>query len=165
MARISRVPFGLQDLLGSTQFGDNPSDFSTEIRPTLDLFRFLASDSIFHNTQNVTNAPLLNLREVVPTGEIWFPLFASMNGRSVVGGDVMDFAIFFDDFRGAGSTIPIGSQTFTTAAALERFTFFVQFEHLFAMPTGTAIFGNTGNLTTANAGATFFDVTYYKFSA
>lgn len=41
MSQINRVPFGLQDLLGSKNFGTNPSQLGQVVTPTLELWDFL----------------------------------------------------------------------------------------------------------------------------
>ena len=40
MSRINRPPLGLQGLLDSQNFGENPSELGAIVRPTIDLFPF-----------------------------------------------------------------------------------------------------------------------------
>lgn len=40
MSRINRPPFGLQQLLGSQNFGKNPPDLAQVVQPTIDLTPF-----------------------------------------------------------------------------------------------------------------------------
>lgn len=40
MSQINRPPLGLQNLLGSQNFGDNPSELAQAVAPTLDLLPF-----------------------------------------------------------------------------------------------------------------------------
>lgn len=43
MSQINRPPLGLQQLLGSQNFGDNPDQLAQNVQPSLDLFPFYAS--------------------------------------------------------------------------------------------------------------------------
>lgn len=43
MSRINRPPVGLQGLLDSQNFGENPSELGQIVRPTVDLFPFYAT--------------------------------------------------------------------------------------------------------------------------
>lgn len=73
MSRVNRVPFGLQDLLGSQNFGDNPSDFAQTIAPTIDMFPFLAQERITEwvsATSPVTSSATF-AQVSVPQGELW----------------------------------------------------------------------------------------------
>ena len=73
MSRINRVPFGLQDLLGSQNFGDNPSELSRVVAPTLEMTPFLTAErtSYVHTSASKsTNGQIV--AQVVPDGEIWY---------------------------------------------------------------------------------------------
>lgn len=76
MSQISRVPKGLQDLLGSKNFGDNPSELGGVVAPTLDMFPFLAAerfDAVLQEDFPLTTAigDGTFAQVVVPDGEFW----------------------------------------------------------------------------------------------
>lgn len=50
MSQINTPPLGLQQLMGSQNFGDNPSDLAQQVIPTVDLTPFLATRKIRHKT-------------------------------------------------------------------------------------------------------------------
>ena len=71
--QISRVPFGLQDLLGSTNQGDNPSQLSEIVAPTLDLSSYLEAE---RRSFTISTAPAAFVNGLlttitVPLGELW----------------------------------------------------------------------------------------------
>lgn len=69
---INRVPFGLQDLLGSTNQGDNPNQLGGVVAPTLDVGRLLKVERrSFHVVvQSFTNSAILATIQV-PLGQLW----------------------------------------------------------------------------------------------
>lgn len=69
--RINRVPLGLLDFLQNNSQGNNPSEFSSIVNPTLDLFSFLAAERYEVLTTDETTAGNANLSVNVPTGELW----------------------------------------------------------------------------------------------
>jgi hypothetical protein len=73
MSRINRVPFGLQDLLGSQNFGDNPSELSGVVAPTLDMGMFLTAErtNYAYKAVAISNNGLVT-SFVVPEGEVWY---------------------------------------------------------------------------------------------
>lgn len=74
MTQVTRVPFGLQDLLGTKSFGENPSDLSQTIAPTLDLTAFLKAERRAFQLQS--SVQLFGNGQAgvftIPTGQLWF---------------------------------------------------------------------------------------------
>lgn len=72
-SQITRVLFGLQDLLGSKNFGDNPAEFGEIVIPTLEMFPFLSTErSVITSTDVVTLVDEGDIGSmVVPQGELW----------------------------------------------------------------------------------------------
>ena len=76
MSRINRVPFGLQDLLGSQNMGDNPSELSRVVAPTLPMMPFYYAQKREYAVSNVVT--VVDQDDSggcvidVPEGEIWF---------------------------------------------------------------------------------------------
>jgi len=46
MSQINRPPLGLQELLGSQNFGDNPKDLGNLVSPTLDMLPFYGAGAL-----------------------------------------------------------------------------------------------------------------------
>lgn len=88
MSQINQPPFGLQALLGSKNFGDNPSVLAETVLPTVDLTMFLYAEKIFYErTASVLNARGQANSINVPAGELWLLLNATMRleGANNVG--------------------------------------------------------------------------------
>ncbi len=74
MSRVNRVPYGLQNLLGAQNFGDNPSELSGIIAPTLDLWQMLKFEQrAWHIDPGAVNrnTPGAISFKAVPEGEMW----------------------------------------------------------------------------------------------
>ena len=80
MSKINAPPLGLQDLLGSQNFGDNPDELARTVFGGVDLIPFLGSTRISYDRATESNtltlgggiAPL-----AVPEGEAWLLLGAT----------------------------------------------------------------------------------------
>ena len=74
MTQITRVPWGLQHLLGTQAFGDNPSEFGQVVMPTLDMGRYFDFDHEkwwIEAGAAINNQEGLDASQTVPEGEIW----------------------------------------------------------------------------------------------
>lgn len=73
MTQITRVPFGFTDLLGSKNFGKNPTELSGVVAPIVDIGEFLAVErrSFTHNAPTVQSADGVATSMSVPEGELW----------------------------------------------------------------------------------------------
>lgn len=79
MSRINRVPVGLQDVLGSTAMGDNPSDLLEEVRATFDMWPFWMADRVRHIAASASVAVRgATVIITVPQNEIWQPIILSI---------------------------------------------------------------------------------------
>lgn len=73
MSQINRPPKGLQDVLGSKNFGVNPSNLGQAVVPTIDIGQFYIADLMDIARDDVTGIAVLDQAEIeVPTGEVWF---------------------------------------------------------------------------------------------
>jgi len=96
-SRINTPPIGLQDLLGSQAFGDNPSELLELVQPTLDLLPFLSEGKLdAHRVSEDLVSPIqaTTLSIDQPQGELWIPLTFSVGiqGNDVAG---TTFAAYF----------------------------------------------------------------------
>lgn len=70
MSSINRVPFGLQSLLGNTNFGDNPGVLQGEARAVIPIGDFLRVD-LLRKASGPTAAFDANSSVGPPLGELW----------------------------------------------------------------------------------------------
>ncbi len=86
MSRINRVPFGLQELLGSTAQGDNPSDLLQDVRASFDIEPLWHADRIESiegtGTQQTIGA---GIQVTIPSGEYWRPIVFSCIQNIAIG--------------------------------------------------------------------------------
>jgi len=91
MGVINRVPLGLQDLLGSSNQGDNPSNLAEIVAPVLDLQQYLAAERRFFQLETAVQqfsdgqGGLIS----VPAGELWF-IDAFSVFLTLIGNDPFD---------------------------------------------------------------------------
>ena len=88
MSRINQPPFGLQSLLGSQNFGDNPSELAQTVVPLIDLWPFLSAEKIrYARGASTLNARGDSVSVTVPEGELWMPLTISarLSGNNDAG--------------------------------------------------------------------------------
>lgn len=80
MSVINTVPKGLQEFLGNTSQGRNPSNILADVRPTLDMAPYWDVDKIkFYTQSGAVLASYNNQAKAVPDGEVWIPLAISCN--------------------------------------------------------------------------------------
>lgn len=96
MSRINRVPWGLQDILGSQSQGENPSELLQEVRPSFDMWPLWAQERIQYDriTGSIT-ARGQNVNIAVPDGEYWMPIamYGGVAGFADIG-TVIKIALF-----------------------------------------------------------------------
>lgn len=116
MGAINRVPFGLQSLLGSQNFGKNPAELAETTIPTLELDKFLNyelldsawSSSIFAVANDV-------ITHEVPEGEAWQPLHVASHIIGIAAGERFSFKTRL--ILGAGGSLAVanlGGQSIVT---------------------------------------------------
>jgi len=94
MSRINRVPKGLQDLLGSQNLGVNPSDLSAIVQTMHDMFPHWAADRLTtYRSPTATAAANTNVNSIViPNGEAWIPIEASVDCEQTGVGDAISYS-------------------------------------------------------------------------
>ena len=94
MSRVNRPPLGLQGLLGSQNFGDNPDELLQGIRPSLDLLPFLGSGLLKRYSITGSRA---TAGSIVKTGdhvgEAWYVLSISVQRLGAINGTDVQSAI------------------------------------------------------------------------
>ncbi len=110
MTQITRVPFGLQDFLGSKNFGDNPSDLSGVVAPILNLWPFLSMERRAHvitagavNVAGSTSGQQIDFW-IVPDGELWLVEMVGMTadiGAVTSGNNKGKLTVFASQLQGS----------------------------------------------------------------
>lgn len=123
MSRINRVPAGLQSLLDSQNFGDNPSELSQVTAPTLELDKFLTKTLVRGTSDAGLQSNIGDLRGVtVPEGELWELLnisarFVNTNAAGARAATRIELGLI-DEESGAGIVlVPLGFTPLPTVAA------------------------------------------------
>ena len=112
-SRINRPPVGLQDLLGSQSFGDNPNELLQFVTPTLDLEQFYESDLIDATALAVQIPGTLaatNIDIDQPEGSLWIPYAENLTLNGAVDPGVK-FGVTFQLVNAAFPTFPAGIVT------------------------------------------------------
>lgn len=118
MARINRLPHGLQDLLGNTNLGINPAELLEAVRPSVDLWALWTAERVSYTEESVANVfgtQFDSIDITVPVGELWIPTRSALevvqgtpNSTTTV---IFDFGV--DDvpnrFGGFSGTIHLGT--------------------------------------------------------
>jgi len=98
MSKINSPPVGLQSLLGSKNFGENPDDLLREVRPTVDMLPFWGSQRLrFDQTVAIQAGVGSMVERQIPLGESWLVLSASITILNLASGAENGLAIHLDD--------------------------------------------------------------------
>ena len=88
MSQINTPPFGLQSLLGSKNFGDNPGELLQEVRPMVDLLPFWGSQFFKALQVTATSAGQgVLVSTQVPEGKNWMIISATAGMEVLSSGD------------------------------------------------------------------------------
>ena len=125
-SKINTPPVGLQDLLGSQSFGENPNLLTEVVSPTLEQFPFLSADKISAYTQQQNVAatdPAVIFAFLQPAGEVWMPLVwaTTLDAATAVGIDWSVVYSLTNSGIAASNTVHLGPD----AQGAKRSTFLV----------------------------------------
>lgn len=122
MSRIGKAPAGFQDLLGSVNFGDNPSDLSNVAQAIVEMYPFLASTNLVRAAATTVAAgPTAEAFLEVPQGEIWFVRFIASSMVAANVGDAFSLQVGLSEVTGSSIINLATSARFTAAVAAQRF--------------------------------------------
>lgn len=142
MSRINTTPKGLQDLLGNTAAGDNPSTFLDEVRGTIDLEKYWFADKVKSVTQSGnSSSTYFTLFQPVPNGQIWVPLNISMIGTSQAIGESFRLAVATRS-RGGSPINWRASVDVTSTIAIESFITAFTFPQVELLTSGEQFSGH-----------------------
>lgn len=97
MTIINRLPKGLQEFLGNTAQGQNPSELRQDVFPTIDMSPFWSLDRTKYKRQTGTITTIGNGAFItIPPGEVWMPFHMSAIMTGFTVGDVvrMNLSLF-----------------------------------------------------------------------
>jgi len=83
VSTINRLPWGLQDILGSVSQGDNPDDLLRQVRASFDMWPLWTPERLRMTPVGATldeegEASVIQ----IPNGEYWMPHSISMKASS-----------------------------------------------------------------------------------
>lgn len=174
MSKINRVPFGLQDLLQSKNFGVNPSELLQEVRPSFDMLPFWLIDKL-EVTSDVATASAIGPQTsiIVPLTELWLILNSGVNilNNFAAGGRVRaDILVRVATAAGTFATVPLAASPPDDSAPLSAASTAVSHQvvynsdHLWPARSGTEFTARVVDLD-LNGGASMaftHTVTYFK---
>jgi len=140
MSKIHRPPRGLQHLLGSQSFGQNPDQLSQFVQPTIDLSGFYAAELLKVATDNGMITADGQIGEVVFTAPVAL-VAAGIEMGAVAAAEEMAFDIKLDNLGGVGFAVPVGSQGAHTYQTGSTPTFGMLFPQPLVVPGGCAVQG------------------------
>lgn len=118
MSQINRPPRGLQDLLGSLNFGKNPANLDQNVWPGIDMLAFWALDAQFVRRDTggdlTTPAAVVNSYDV-PFGEVWVPITFSCKCAYTNVGDQGGFTLELDRHGPVSGSLPAVGQVLAQA--------------------------------------------------
>ena len=170
MGRINTPPVGLQSLLGNTNFGDNPSDLSEVVAPTLEFFAFMAQQKVhFERNAGSLAGQGFATQIVIPDGEIWALLGVNGFVNFNAAGDEIQYQINIRD----APNIPVvdpqhvlaHTPVVTATNALEPLQLVYEPNHLWWLQPGTRLQLNVNEATSGVAVSYTLRAMYYKLTA
>ncbi len=178
-SRINRLPKGLQDFLGNSNFGNNPSDLSAIVSPTLDMSPFYAAETIavYKGGQKIVSTEGdIDLVDV-PPGYVWLvtgvgcSIRLSATARPAAGAEPsLDIGFRVENWP-QRSSAGVGAQNLPVAHVISADTlwksgntgqnsYFNTFlPNLFPVLSDTDLIFNVGNLTVNAANSEEFRIT------
>lgn len=124
MTQINQPPYGLTDLLGSKQFGDNPSELASTVVAGVELYPFWSVDKErYTRNSNALTGRGIAVSISVPTGEVWMPRVISARHTGLVSAsppiiETLGIRIAALAVGGHGVTVASSSQTLRTTGDL-----------------------------------------------
>lgn len=142
MTAINQPPRGLQDLLGSQSFGDNPSELARVVVPGVELYPFWATDKeSYLRSSNVLTGRGVAVSTTVPIGEIWIPRAISgvHSGLADTPTVIESLSIRIAALAVGGQGVTVASSTVSlvTSGSIHRFAYTP--DRLLTVRAGTAI--------------------------
>jgi len=174
MSRINRVPRGLQDLLGSTNQGDNPSDLLPDVRATFDIFPFWAVERLRVAFKSSVNpSTIASQFHIIPDNEMWLVKVITTTVTNTLAATLR---VAFnhriqnvqDDANPGTNVTTVGGSNildFTTTTGLSQLAYSQNFDSPLILPPNTIMSSLPGYVENSNAAVAWtFEVVYHRLS-
>lgn len=162
MSKINRLPWGLQDILGSVSQGDNPSELLKDVRASFDMWPLWTPERLrFVRTGAVLDAEGEAVSTTIPDGEYWMPITFSMKMvASAAVGTVFSMQMGMGNLPdNQGFALSLSqSDVFTTTSISQSFVHAYSFPYRILLSPGTTIFGTLGEYLPGGALTDVFEV-------
>ncbi|MGI9457519.1 MAG: hypothetical protein ACR2NU_13225 [Aeoliella sp.] len=169
MSQINRPPLGLQELLGSQNFGDNPSQLAQSVVPTIDLFPFLATSTLkIEGTSGGQTGEGELMRQALPGRAAIVSLMAWMTNGLIVGPE--DIGFFFglhgiaDESNFPGTEYLVGPSGIETWPQSSQPIWYHEFSPFLFVEPGTEISGNYNFAQLSSAYGVQLRILFYDLS-
>lgn len=169
MSRINTAPRALQDLLGNTAAGVNPSTLADVVRPSFDMLPFWSVDKTDYVQFAGQIAAVFQQQTIrVPEGEIWVPLSMSADITGTVIGEFFSIVVGVANdaniirvHLGEGETKPFNGQS----SALETVAATYTWSMLQPVPAGNYFYVQCHRFNAAAARNVNFRVRFIRLLA
>lgn len=154
MSKIHRPPRGLQHLLGSQSFGENPDQLAQVVTPTLDLTGYYSSElikTLDTNTMVTADGQIGSFKFQAPVALV----AAGIEMGALAAAEEMAFDIRLSDLGGVGFSTVVASQGAHTYQTGATPTFGMLFPYPLVVPGGCEIQGFLTSYAGALIGGTF----------
>jgi hypothetical protein len=168
MSKINTVPKGLQEFLGNTSQGVNPSELSNQVLPSFDMFKFWALDKTEYLVEQATAVATFQATfRQVPEGEIWIPLNLSYEITLSVAAETAQIVCGIANNSRLARIYTGGSNLRTTTAAtpIETVSCFTVFPELVLLAAGDSVFGQVQALNVGAARTTSLKLRFVRLRA
>lgn len=165
MSRINRTPGGLQTLLGSQNFGDNPSELGPVVAPTLDLLPFYGSEVLRSQYIQGTRASEGEVARTALGGRVAVIGASARIVAGVVGAGYVQFSIGLTKVSGEDPSKPVFLATSEnqTIALGDTPAFGMTFPFPLIIESGVQVLANfdavNGGNFTVELGVLYYDLT------
>lgn len=155
MSKIHRPPRGLQHLLGSQSFGQNPDQLVQSVQPTLDMTAFYAGELLKTQTVNTMVSADGVIGQIKFTAPVALVAAGIEMGAVTVAAEEMAFDIRLSELGGVGFSTVVASQGAHTYQVGSTPTFGTMFSPHLVVPGGCEVQGFLTSYAGALIGGTF----------
>lgn len=166
MSKINRIPKALQELLGNTSQGVNPSELLSEVRPSFDMVKFWALDKVDYIASTASAAAVFaNSFVQVPQGEVWIPLTLSADITMTVIGEGAQIVIGIANNSRLARCHIAQSEYRTTTTAIETIAAVYEFPQMILLGAGDSVYYQIHFFSAAGARTTGLDLRFIRLLA
>lgn len=166
MSKINRPPLGLQQLLGSQNFGTNPADLEGKVRPTIELLPFYGAGVLRHAQTSGARVAAGDVCSVNLTGQVALLGLSMDCYNNLTAAETLGVALSAGYIAGNGSNqkfyFTSNLETYTNPASPVVATY--TFPSPLIVEEGVTLFAEYWYKSTANSISARLSVLYYDLS-